>query len=121
MRAMLVQLAVCLAVAGAAPFVDGPAILAVLGLAQSAGTLAGAGFLLVALFRKIGGGTESFARPLLRTIAVSVLMALPAYAVARLIAGHVAAASAEFWPSPRPRSWAQASTSECSGHYGHRN
>jgi putative peptidoglycan lipid II flippase len=90
MRAMLVQLGVCLAGAAAAPFVDGPAILAVLGVAQSAGTLAGAGYLLVSLLRAIGPGTESLVRPLLRTGSVAVLMALPAYATARLIAGRIA-------------------------------
>jgi murein biosynthesis integral membrane protein MurJ len=89
MRAMVLQLGVCVAGASVAPTMHGPAVLAVLGLAMSAGTLAGAGYLVYALLRGLGKGTESLARPVLRIVGVAILMALPAHVVAGLIADHI--------------------------------
>jgi len=85
MRAMLVQLAVCAAGAAAAPALSGPAVLAVLGAAQSAGTLAGAAVLVRALLRGVGPGREPLVRPILRIVAVAVLMAVPAALTGRLV------------------------------------
>ncbi len=89
MRAMVLQLGVCVAGASVAPTMHGPAVLAVLGLAMSAGTLAGAGYLVYALLRGLGKGTEPLARPVLRIVGVAILMALPAHVVAGLIADHI--------------------------------
>jgi putative peptidoglycan lipid II flippase len=89
MRAMVLQLGVCVAGASIAPTMQGPAVLAVLGLAMSAGTLAGAGYLVYALLRGRREGTESLARPVLRIVGVATLMALPAHVVAGLIADHI--------------------------------
>ncbi|MEV7627829.1 lipid II flippase MurJ [Actinoplanes sp. NPDC089786] len=91
MRAMLLQLGVCLAGASLAPAVDGPAVLAVLGLSMSAGALISAGYLVVALLRGLGGGTESLGRPVLRILGVAVLMALPAHLVAGFVADRAGA------------------------------
>ncbi|MET0419915.1 MAG: lipid II flippase MurJ, partial [Actinoplanes sp.] len=87
MRAMLVQLAVCVSVAATAPALSGPAVLAVLGAAQSAGALAGAAVLVRALLRAVGPGREPLLRPLLRIGAVAVLMAVPAAFVGGLLPG----------------------------------
>jgi len=89
MRAMLLQLVVCLGGASGALFVDGPAVLAVLGLALSAGTLISAGFLLRGLLRGLAPGTESLGRPLLRMLALAVLMAVPAHVVATVVAERI--------------------------------
>jgi putative peptidoglycan lipid II flippase len=89
MRAMLVQLAVCVAGACAAPLLDGPAVLAVLGLSMSAGSLVGAAVLVRALLRGLGPGLEPLARPVLRIGGVAVLMAIPAYGIGRVLTGLV--------------------------------
>lgn len=91
MRAMLLQLGVCLAGASLAPAMDGPAVLAVLGLSMSAGALISAGYLIVTLLRGIGGGTEPLGRPVLRILGVAVLMALPAHLVAGFVADRAGA------------------------------
>jgi hypothetical protein len=85
MRAMLLQLVVCLGAASGALFVHGPAVLAVLGLALSAGTLVSAGYLVSALLRGLAPGTESLGRPLVRMLLLAVAMAVPARAVARIV------------------------------------
>jgi putative peptidoglycan lipid II flippase len=89
MRAMLLQLGVCVAGASVAPTMSGPAVLAVLGLAMSAGTLVGAGYLVYALLRGLAGGTAPLGGPVLRIVGVAILMALPAHLVADLIADHI--------------------------------
>ena len=89
MRAMLIQVAVTLAGAVAAPFVSGPAVLGVLGAALSAGTLLSAGYLVHRVLRRLPSGTVRLAVPVLRTAAVSALMAGPAYGVARMISGRL--------------------------------
>jgi putative peptidoglycan lipid II flippase len=85
MRAMLLQLVVCLGGASGALFVDGPALLAVLGLALSAGTLVSAGYLVRKLMRGLSPGAESLGRPLLRMLVLAVLMAVPAHFVATAV------------------------------------
>ncbi|MEU4238604.1 lipid II flippase MurJ [Actinoplanes sp. NPDC026619] len=85
MYAMVAQLAVCLAGACVAPAMTGPAVLLVLGLSMSAGTLVGAAVLVRSLLRGLGPGTEPLARPVLRIIGVAALMAAPAYLTGRLI------------------------------------
>jgi murein biosynthesis integral membrane protein MurJ len=87
MRAMLLQLGICVAGASVAPAMHGPAVLAVLGLSLSAGTLISAGYLIGTLLRQLGPGTEALGRPVLRILGVAVLMALPAYAVGNLLGG----------------------------------
>ncbi|HEV7963913.1 MAG TPA: lipid II flippase MurJ [Actinoplanes sp.] len=89
MRAMLVQLVICLGGASGALFVDGPAVLAVLGLALSAGTLVSAGYLVRALLRGLPPGTESLGRPLLRMVVLAVGMAVPAHVVATVVHGRI--------------------------------
>ena len=85
MRAMLLQLVICLGAASGALFVTGPAVLAVLGLALSAGTLVSAGYLVRRLLRGLSAGTESLGRPLLRMLLVAVLMAVPAHVLAAVV------------------------------------
>jgi len=89
MYAMVAQLVVCLGGACLAPTQTGPAVLAVLGLSMSAGTLVGAGLLLWSLLRGLPPGAESLARPVLRITGVAVLMAAPAWLVGRTITGAV--------------------------------
>jgi murein biosynthesis integral membrane protein MurJ len=85
MRAMLLQLVVCLGGASGALFVRGPAVLAVLGLSLSAGTLVSAGYLVSRLLRGLTRGTETLGRPVLRMLGLAVLMAVPAHLVARVV------------------------------------
>jgi putative peptidoglycan lipid II flippase len=89
MYAMLVQLVICVGGAGFAPAVHGPAVLAVLGVAMSAGTVISAAILVRVLLRSLGPGTESLARPLLRITGVAVLMAGPAYLIGRVVTGAI--------------------------------
>ena len=86
MRAMVLQLAICVAGASFAPSMQGPAVLAVLGLSMSAGALISSGYLIFALLRGLGGGTEPLGRPLLRILGAAVLMAVPAHVVAGFVA-----------------------------------
>jgi putative peptidoglycan lipid II flippase len=89
MRAMLLQLLVSLGGASAALFVDGPAVLAVLGGALSAGTVTSAAYLLRTLLRGLPAGTESLRRSLPRTAALAVAMVLPAHFVADAIGDRI--------------------------------
>ena len=89
MRAMALQVGVCLAVAGTVPLVQGAAVLAVLGLALSAGTLISAGYLVWALLRALPPGDEKLGRPLLRIAGLAIVMAAPAHLVGTLIADGV--------------------------------
>ncbi|MFD0523647.1 murein biosynthesis integral membrane protein MurJ [Paractinoplanes durhamensis] len=85
MYAMLVQLGICVAGACVAPSMEGPAVLLVLGLAMSAGTLVGAAILVRSLLRQLGPGAEPLVRPVLQTGAAAVVMVIPAYLAGRLI------------------------------------
>lgn len=91
LQGMALQTGVCLAVASAAFAVHGVHVLTVLGVAQSAGALAGAACLGTRLLHVLPRGTEKVLRPLVRILALSVVMAGPAYLVAtvcwRLLGG----------------------------------
>jgi murein biosynthesis integral membrane protein MurJ len=89
MRAMLLQLGICVAGASIAPTMAGPAVLAVLGLSMSAATLISAGYLIVALLRRLGPGSESLGRPVLRIVGVALVMAIPAYVIGNFLGGIV--------------------------------
>ncbi len=82
LRAMALQVAVCLALAGFALTVDGPAVLTVLGCALSAGAVVSAAYLVWTLLRRLPPGEASLARPVGRTILASVVTAIPAAATA---------------------------------------
>jgi murein biosynthesis integral membrane protein MurJ len=86
MRAMLLQLAICVGGASLAPTMHGPAVLAVLGLSMSAGAVISAGYLILVLLRRLGGGTAELGRPVLRILGVAILMALPAHVVGGWVA-----------------------------------
>jgi putative peptidoglycan lipid II flippase len=86
LRAMAIQATVCAAGIAAAVHVHGPALLTGLGLAYSAGTIAGAGYLVGHLRRGLPRGGEPVLRPLLRTFACSAIMAVPAWAGASFLA-----------------------------------
>lgn len=91
LRGMALQTLICLAIASAAFAVHGVQVLTVLGIAQSAGALAGAGYLGARLLHVLPRGTETLLRPIVRIVALSVVMVVPAYLVAtvcwRLIGG----------------------------------
>ena len=96
LRGMVIQTLVCAAGIAVAVHLRGPALLAGLGLAYSAGTVAAAGYLLHHLRRELPRGDEPALRPLLQTVLCSMVMAGPVWAAAhflagptRLAAGHV--------------------------------
>lgn len=93
LRAMLLQFAVCLAVAGAAPFTSGPAVLAVLGAAQSAGTVVSATWLVRRLLRALPPAAPAPGVRLLpalgRILGTAVVMAGPAHLVGTLVTDRV--------------------------------
>lgn len=95
LQGMVLQTGICLAVASGAFAAHGANVLMVLGVAQSAGALAGAGYLCARLLHVLPRGTERVLRPLARITALSVVMAVPAYLVAtglwRLLGGAVGA------------------------------
>ncbi|WP_199512405.1 lipid II flippase MurJ [Nucisporomicrobium flavum] len=88
LRAMLLQLAVCLAIAAAAPFAEGAAVLTVLGAAMSAGAVTGAAFLVHRLLGALPPGEERLFPPLLRIAGFAVVMAAPAHAVGIFVTAH---------------------------------
>ena len=98
LRGMIIQTVVCVAGIGVVAHLHGAALLAGLGLAFSAGTVAAAAYLVYRLRRELPHGGESALRPLLRTVACSAIMAVPVWAAAhfaagplRTTAGHVGA------------------------------
>jgi putative peptidoglycan lipid II flippase len=98
LRGMLIQTAVCAGVITATYWIHGPAVLTVLGLGLSAATLAGSSYLVWHLWQGLPSGGEPVLRPLLFTLAGSVIMIGPAWATAHVLddrlnskAGHVAA------------------------------
>lgn len=92
LRAMGVQFTVCLAVASSSFFVHGPAVLAVLGAALSAGMLASSAVLYAAVTRH-DAGEERLAAPLGRVAVGAAVMACPAFftavAVSRGVGGRL--------------------------------
>jgi murein biosynthesis integral membrane protein MurJ len=99
LRGMLLQAAVCAgAIAVAASALHGPALLTALGLGLSAGTITGSLYLVRHLCRGLPRGGVSTLRPLLRTLAGTVIMIGPAWATATFLddrldskAGHAVA------------------------------
>jgi putative peptidoglycan lipid II flippase len=86
LRAMVVQAAVCAAGLAGVAHARGPSLLTYLGLAFSAGAIAAAGYLVRHLRRGMPRGGEPALRPLLRTVTCSGIMAVPAWALADLLA-----------------------------------
>jgi len=93
LRGMIIQTAVCAAGIAAVVHLNGPALLTGLGLSFSAGSVAGAGYLVHHLRRGLPRGGEPVLRPVLRTLACSAIMAVPAWAAAGFVAGHLASAA----------------------------
>ena len=87
LRGMVIQTLVCAAGIAVAAHLRGTAVLAGLGLAYSAGTVAAAGYLVHHLRRVLPRGGEPALRPLLRTILCSAVMAGPVWAAAHFLAG----------------------------------
>jgi putative peptidoglycan lipid II flippase len=76
--------------------VHGTAVLIVLGLAFSAGSLGGAIMVGQRLRASLPRGTVPLFRPVLKTLVASVLMAIPAYLVGRIGSGPDAARMTQF-------------------------
>jgi murein biosynthesis integral membrane protein MurJ len=93
LRGMVIQTVVCAAGIAAVAHLRGTALLTGLGLAYSAGTIAGAGYLVHRMRRSLPRGGEPTLRPLLRTAACSAIMAVPVWAAARYVAGSVHSAA----------------------------
>jgi murein biosynthesis integral membrane protein MurJ len=87
LRGMVIQTVVCGAGIAVVAHLRGPALLAGLGFAFSAGTIAAAGYLVYQLRRVLPRGGESALRPLLRILACSAIMAGPVWAAAHFAAG----------------------------------
>jgi putative peptidoglycan lipid II flippase len=98
LRGMLLQAVVCVCGIAVTYRMHGPAVLTVLGLSLSAGTLAGAAYLVWHMWRSLPSGGEPALRPLLYTLAGSAVMIGPAWVTAHFLddrmnskAGHVVA------------------------------
>jgi hypothetical protein len=92
LRGMIIQTVVCAAGIAAVVQLRGLALLAGLGLAYSAGSIAAAIYLVHHLRRGLPRGGEPALAPFLRTVACSVIMIGPAWLVARVLAGNVSSA-----------------------------
>ena len=89
LRGMLLQAVVCVAVIAATYWMHGPAVLTVLGLGLSAGTIAGSAYLVWRLGRGLPSGGEPALRPLLYTLAGSAIMIGPAWVTAHVLDDHL--------------------------------
>ncbi|GAA2589457.1 hypothetical protein GCM10010435_80040 [Winogradskya consettensis] len=89
LRAMVLQLAVCLAVASLAPFTSGAAVLAILGAALSAGTVVSSAYLVGKLLHGLPPGDEPLLRPLGRILGIAALMLAPAHVAGAVVIRHV--------------------------------
>jgi murein biosynthesis integral membrane protein MurJ len=89
LKGMLLQLGTCLSLASTALLVDGAAVLTVLGLALSAGTVVSAVYLVRAILRDLPPGEEPLGRPLARITAMSFVMSAPAYTTGTTIADWI--------------------------------
>lgn len=85
LRGMLLQAFVCICGIAASYSVHGPAVLTVLGLGLSAGTIVGSLYLVRHLRRDLPRGGESMLRPLLGAVAGSVIMIGPAWATVNFL------------------------------------
>jgi peptidoglycan biosynthesis protein MviN/MurJ (putative lipid II flippase) len=88
LRAMAVQMLVCLSIAPVSLWFHGTAALAVLGGALSAGTLVSS-FVLYHLVARHDRGLERIGRPLARFAVGAVLMAGPAWVTARYVGNSI--------------------------------
>jgi len=93
LRGMIIHTAVCAVGIAAAARLHGPVLLTGLGLGFSAGSFAGAGYLVSHLRRGLPQGGESALRPFLRAVACSALMAVPAWGSAHFLARHLTSAA----------------------------
>jgi len=84
---MLVQAGTCLSLASVALLVHGPAVPGVLGLAFSAGVVAGAAHLCARVWRGLRGGRERLAPSLVKAVAGAAVMAGPAWLTATVVPG----------------------------------
>lgn len=89
LRGMVLQATVCGCVISASYWVHGPAVLTVLGLALSAGTIAGSLYLVGHLWRGLPRRGESALRPVLCTLAGSAIMIGPAWVTAVYLGRHL--------------------------------
>lgn len=85
LRGMLLQAFVCICGIVASYSVHGPAVLTVLGLGLSAGTIVGSLYLVRHLRRDLPRGGESMLRPMLGAVAGSVIMIGPAWATVNFL------------------------------------
>lgn len=83
LASMCLQTLVALPCMAAALLVHGTAVVVVVGLAYSLGSLVGAIHLTTGLLRRLGPGVDGLGRPLVRACAGAVLMAGPVVVVAR--------------------------------------
>jgi putative peptidoglycan lipid II flippase len=93
LRGMIIQTVVCAGVIAASLQVHGPALLTALGLGLSAGSISAALYLVHHLRRELPPGGEPVLRPLLRTIACSAVMVVPAWATATFLDSHLNSAT----------------------------
>jgi peptidoglycan biosynthesis protein MviN/MurJ (putative lipid II flippase) len=93
LRGMIIQTVVCAGVIVASLQIHGPALLTALGLGLSAGSISAALYLVHHLRRELPRGGEPVLRPLLRTIACSAAMVVPAWATATVLDSHLNSAT----------------------------
>ena len=89
LRGMIIHTAVCAGGLALVARLSGPVLLTGLGLSFAAGSFAGSGYLVRHLRRGLPRGGEPVFRPFLRTVACSALMAVPAWASARVLTRYV--------------------------------
>jgi putative peptidoglycan lipid II flippase len=93
LRGMLIHATICVAGIAVVTQLHGPALLTGLGLSFAAGSYAGAAYLFRHVRRGLPQGGEPVFRPFLRTIACSVLMAVPAWVIGRFLTAHLTGAA----------------------------
>jgi putative peptidoglycan lipid II flippase len=93
LRGMVIHAIVCAAGIAAVVHLHGPALLTGLGLTFSAASIVAAWYLVHHLRRELPRGGEPALRPFMRTLACSAIMAVPTWAVATLLAGHLVSAA----------------------------
>ena len=89
LRGMIIHAIVCVAGIAAVAHLRGPALLAGLGLAYSAGSVVAAIYIVHHLRRGLPRGGEPALRPFLRTVACSIIMAGPAWLAASFLSGNM--------------------------------
>ena len=92
LRAMIIQVIVCGGGIAVAEQFRGTDLLTGLGLAMSAGSVAGALYLVRSLRRQLPRGGEQTLLPFLQTVIASAIMAAPAWAIGSVLAGRLTSA-----------------------------